>query len=260
MADVKDFSGLLIEACKQQHGTLVPALLETFLQNPSQHLDWIKRHKEKTLKAFAPNEQAGDFLRCAGRFALVAAVGEWATLQGLTGWQAGAARWGVEVCFNDWLVVWGGRGARSPRTMIGHVRRWLTTHASARMPVLKRDGGEEVVSDWATQNLAGWRRPEVLPDVDVLNRVEPRYVYLIQKDVFITEVCAGMNADAVAEALDQAGYVKTDKASRRSYYQRVRIPNVARLACLVVLPEVFEDPDEQQPEPTEVTPREAIPA
>jgi len=73
---------------------------------------------------------SGQVRRVAARFALVAAAGELATDENLTGWPPGAAKAAALRCFRDWVAAQGGAGPSGERDLIAQVRYWIEAHAN----------------------------------------------------------------------------------------------------------------------------------
>ena len=77
-------------------------------------------------------------------FALIAIAGELATKQGLTGWPTGAANDAAKVCFEDWLVSFGGISNHEDRAILAHVRAFFEAHGSSRFEALEQFNGDKV--------------------------------------------------------------------------------------------------------------------
>lgn len=97
------FADRLKHNTEQFHGTAFPAFIESVVQHADSLAPAIKELKDIFLADYVPRNVSGQIHRVASRFALVAAAGEWASQQGITGWDKGEAQMAVAKCFVDWL-------------------------------------------------------------------------------------------------------------------------------------------------------------
>ncbi|NML13865.1 DUF927 domain-containing protein [Azohydromonas sp. G-1-1-14] len=160
-----------------------------------------------------PKEAAGQVLRVARRFGLVAEAGELATRYGLTGWQPGEAEAAAGRCFDSWLESFGGPGRREDRALLQQVRAFFEAHGSSRFQDVD-DAGERII------NRAGFFR----------TGADGSRQFFVMPEVFRRELCAGFDHKAAAAALVAAGVIQPGadgKSSRtltpRALGQKVRV-------------------------------------
>jgi uncharacterized protein (DUF927 family) len=149
-----------------------------------------------------PKSAAGEVRRAADRFALIGAAGELATRWGLTGWRDGEALESAQRCLREWLGERGTVGNSDVEKGINQVRSFLATHGGSRFQAIDRSSsgrGAGKDGDALTiRNRAGFRR---------YNADTEETEYLILKDTFRNEVCAGCDALAIARELDKRGFL-----------------------------------------------------
>lgn len=143
----------LKEQTKHYHGVAGVAWLEYLTTH-----DYLP-----TLKAFIDDftamydglsSQAG---RVCKHFAIVAGVGELATLAGVTGWTAGQATKAVKACFDDWLGTYGKHGDLELTALIERIIHTIEQHRYGRMANIKA-GDYNPKENWAygKANLLGY--------------------------------------------------------------------------------------------------------
>lgn len=127
-------------------------------------LDYLSHHDYlATLKALIDDfsdtysELSSQAMRVCKHFAIVAGVGELATMAGITNWQAGQAKQAVKVCFDDWLATYGRHGDLELTALIERIVHAVEQHQYGRMINLRHEthGGK---SCWTNgkANLLGY--------------------------------------------------------------------------------------------------------
>jgi putative DNA primase/helicase len=162
----------------------------------------------------AHDEVGGQVARVAGRFALVAAAGEFATSLGITGWGEGEAESAASRCMRDWLEARGTAHNSEPEAMLQAVRAFLTRHGESRFTDMeaRAEDEEEGRRARATYNRAGWR-----------GTYSGRTEFLIDPDVFRSEVCAGFEPAQVCRVLAQRGCLKSGEEAGKLRYTLHRV-------------------------------------
>lgn len=146
---------------------------------------FLAEFESRTCPANAP----GTVRRVCKRFAVVALAGTLATDWGVLPWPPAQATEAATTCFQDWIQARGGATSMDALRGVEHVREFIQAHGSSRFEVLGFGDSQKVV------NRAGYKRKDEGGD----------WVYLIFKDTFRREVCAGLDVGRVCRELKQRG-------------------------------------------------------
>jgi putative DNA primase/helicase len=103
------------------YGAAARAFLRRFAADLAEARESVSGIRKAFLESALPVGAEGQARRVADRFALVAAAGELAKVQGVTGWPEGAAVAAALRCFRDWLAERG--GIRASKVL--DARAWL---------------------------------------------------------------------------------------------------------------------------------------
>jgi putative DNA primase/helicase len=176
----------------------------------------------------------GQVQRAGGRFAAVAAAGELATRLGITGWSEGDALEAARTTYRRWVQHRGGTGKAEITAAFSQVRLFLEQHGEARFAAawaperlkthVSADGRdiETVKTDRPTINRAGFRKAG-----------DDGWTYYVLPEVWRREVCKGMDAQTVARAMVERGWML--KATKQ--ISRVeRIPGEGNTTVYVITP------------------------
>ena len=201
-----------------------------YLEELTAHIPSCKAVVESWMQRFLedayPNCADGQVKRVANRFSLVAGAGELATSLGILPWGSGTALWATRECFRAWVHSRGGMGAAEYREALAKIRGFLAAHGSSRFEAWK--GGEE-----RTVNRAGFRKQE-----------NGETEYLIFRDVFKNELCAGGNHLNIAKYLLERGYlVPGDNGKPGRVYKLPREGTTARL--FTIKASILEEAEEE---------------
>jgi uncharacterized protein (DUF927 family) len=148
------------------------------------------------LKAVLPKDATGVVPRAALRFALVGAAGELATKLKITGWKRGESFRAAKTCFRSWMEH---RKTFDPVAMaVDRVQRFIVEN-NAKFEVV--GGGVRL-----NGSKVGYQK---------------KGKFLILPHVFRDSVCAGANAEAVADALEHAGFLNTSGRNRKKKQERI---------------------------------------
>jgi uncharacterized protein (DUF927 family) len=124
------------QASSLYHGAVFRAYLGHLAQDLNSDPDGLRDRLNATIKNFvadvAPPGSDGQVVRVAGRFALLAAAGEYASRSGALGWPEGDATWGVHECFLAWLHRRGGHGPLEVRNLLEQFEAFLHQHGASR--------------------------------------------------------------------------------------------------------------------------------
>lgn len=234
--DGASFARALIEAAASCYGLAAPAFVELVQRNADALPTRLRREREEFLRRHVPAGADGQVKRVAARFALVASAGELASEAKVTGWEAGEAAEGVLACFRAWLSQRGGAGNLEPQRMLEQVRHFLELHAKSRF---ERWSTDTESGNYIIQNRAGFRRGELSEAGD-----SEEHFYIL-KECFRAEVCSGLDHQAVAHALAEAGCLKREG---RNYTRSERLPGMGKTRCYVVTPAIFKTGDDAMQE------------
>ena len=147
-----------------------------------------------------PANSDGQAARVCGRFSLIAAGGELATVRNLTGWQPGAAIQAARKCFQAWINHRGGAGAQEERHALAQVAQFFELHGESRFSNLDSTDSREP----RTINRAGFRRTTTGGTAE----------YFVLPEVWRAEVCTGIDATYTARLCVERGLIKADAQGR----------------------------------------------
>lgn len=242
LADIDADAGAGMGAFETLHGHETPAALAMAIKDAAARhhggvgIEWLRRVVKDRPKLadfiadgirqfvadVTPSESAGQVIRVARRFALIAVAGELATHYGLTGWPEGESEVAAKKCFAAWLESFGGIGNREERAMLAQVRAFFEAHGASRF--------EDVASKWDQRipNRAGFYRN---------GRVGERE-FMVLPEAYSREICSGFDAKAVTAVLLKAGWLAPGEGSRAT--QKPRIPGIGPTRCYVFTGRMWE--------------------
>jgi putative DNA primase/helicase len=183
----------------------------------------------------------GQAARVAQHFGLIAAAGELATRFNIVAWPEGAAPSDCEALFEDWLSERGGSVSHEARQAVSRVRHFLEAHGDSRFENLDAPQDSRYEDPEAPQvSRSGRGRP-------VINRAGYRkgegdeQRWLVLPEVFVQEICAGLNPTSVARTLAQEKMLVPDAAGK---FSRLEWVHGKPQRVYVLTPSVFEGWDE----------------
>lgn len=198
----------LKDAATRHHGAVGVAWLRAIVQDRDELVDLITDGMRQFVAESAPAGAAGQVLRVARRFGLVAVAGELATHYGLTGWPEGEATQAANQCFAAWLDSFGGTGNREDRALLEQVRGFFETHGASRFEDVAADIDQRVI------NRAGFYR----------RGLDDAREYLVLPEAFRREVCAGFDLKAATQCLRTHGWIVPGGDGRPT--QKPRLPGI----------------------------------
>jgi uncharacterized protein (DUF927 family) len=211
------------DAAIRCHGAVGVAWLRCIVADRATLPDDMADGIKKFVAEVAPKGAAGQVLRVARRFALVAIAGELATLYGLTGWSKGEAFSAAHKCFRAWLEMFGGIGNREERDMLIQVRAFFETHGASRFEDLAAIHDQRII------NRAGFYR----------TTADGGREFLVLPEAFRRELCQGFSEKAVKAALIESGMLIVAKDGKPS--QNVRLPGLGSPKVYVIRYESGDD-------------------
>lgn len=220
------FARHLKMATAEHYGYPTRRFLQSLVDNFDAIAPTVKGYVDEFLDENCPKGADGQVSRVAARFGLVAAGGEMAVASGVLPWPAGEATRAAAVCFRDWLSVRGGIEPAEESDAIAAVRRFIELHGNSRFEAMgelaPRNGIGEAV-DQRVVNRAGFRCRAENGGIE----------YVVLPEAWRTEVCAGLDAAAVAKVLLTRGMLVTDSNGKFQKARRLPgFPNAVR--CYVV--------------------------
>ena len=198
----------LKDAATRHHGVAGVVWLRAVVNDRDKLADIITGCVRQFVAENTPPDAAGQVLRVAQRFGLVAVAGELATRYGVTGWAEGEATQAAGRCFAAWLDSFGGAGNREDRVLLAQVRGFFETHGASRF----EDVGASI--DQRVINRAGFYR----------TGMEGTREFLVLPEAFKRDVCAGFDLKAATQCLLAQGWILPGGDGRPT--QKPRLPGI----------------------------------
>jgi uncharacterized protein (DUF927 family) len=192
------FARHLKAASAEHYGHAARAFLDKIAATFGESSDLVATASKQFVAKHCPPGADGQVSRVCARFALVAAAGEMATFAGVLPWPEGEATKAAVRCFRAWLDQRGGVESAEETEGVSAVRRFIEAHGNSRFEpmgdLIPRNSHGDLMEPRIV-NRAGFRR------TDGDNGVE----FLVLPEVWKSEVCAGLDAGAVAKTLHKRG-------------------------------------------------------
>ncbi len=232
-ADADALSRALRQASEIHRGALGRAWLSLITSDPRHAVERVVALRRRWLEAEAPASAPGQVTRVAGRFALIAAVGELAIECGLVPWVAGAADDAARILFRSWIQARGGLLPAEIRDGLAQVRAFLEQHGSSRFEDAWRVKGigdlsnpdDDQPTTVRTIGRVGYRRMGDRGD-------GKRWIFLVFPEAWRTEVCRGFDHAMVARAMVERGWLA--KADGKHLAKFETVPGLGRKRFYVV--------------------------
>lgn len=211
-----EFAKEIKDRTSQYFGVAGQAWLEQLTANREQlHRD-VNDQINLFIRQVVPNGSAGQVVRVARRFALVAVAGELATEYGLTGWNTGDATAAAKTCFTSWLENFGGNGNREERAILAQVRSFFETHGASRFEDIRTTDEQRV------PHRAGFFR----------TTSENIREFIVLPEVFRNEICQDKDEKLVKKVLIKAGILSPAENGQPS--QNIRLPTFGSVKAYVL--------------------------
>ncbi len=189
-----EFANYLKAATRTHYGTPLQKFLSILTASRADVEAECRSQIEAFTKRLLPPNTTGEVPRALRRFGLVAAAGEVATANKLTGWKTGEAIAAAEACFKAWMEY---RRTFDPvANAVDLVRQFIVEH----------ENRFEVIGGKSVDGRIGYKK---------------KSAYLILPDAFRDEVCAGSKPEEVAENLERAGFLNTSGKNRLKKQERI---------------------------------------
>lgn len=203
------------DAAIRNHGEAGVAWLRQIVANRPTLPDTIAEGVKGFVDVAVPENAAGQVLRVARRFALVAMAGELASHYDITGWETGEAMKAAHKCFAAWLEAFGGTGNREEQNAVSQVRAFFEAHGASRFEDIHATSEQRVI------NRAGFYRTGANGERE----------FLVLPETFKRDLCQGFSEKAIKEALIAAGMLICGKDRPA---QLVRLPGLGPTRCYVL--------------------------
>ena len=188
--------------------------------------DELVRSARASRQAFkdrhVPAVAAGHVARVADRFALAAVAGEMAAALGILPWDAGEAEAAAARCFADWLAAReGGAAAVGVAAEAGEALARVRGFISANPARFELLGGDDDTSlnPRPVIDRAGWRK-RIGKAGD--GKGGGAWHYCFPTDAW-RKVCTGLDAEAAARALREAGFLLPQNGAARRHTRMERV-------------------------------------
>ena len=198
----------LKDAATRHHGAAGVVWLRAIVNDRDKLADFITGGVRQFVAENAPVGAAGQVLRVAQRFGLVAVAGELATHYGVTGWPEGEATEAASRCFAAWLDSFGGTGNREDRALLAQVRGFFETHGASRFEDVGAAFDQRII------NRAGFYRAGAAGERE----------FLVMPEAFKRDVCAGFDLKTATRCLQAQGWIVPGGDGRPT--QKPRLPGI----------------------------------
>ncbi|WP_295951746.1 DUF927 domain-containing protein [Rhodoferax sp.] len=234
-----DFSNHVQTHAAKRYGTAGRAWLEWLVANIATLRPRLEALMDGIEVQLVPPGAEGQVRRAVKRFALVAAAGELATQQGLTGWPEGTATWAVQTCLGTWLQARGGAGNSERAAMLRQVRMFFETQGEARFTWFHRAMDDHSAK---TLNRAGFRmlidsggsniKTNNQHQVMYGEGTPPEFIedatseFYVLPEVFKSEVCKGFDPEAVCRLLLELGCLTVSPSEPGRFSMKAKLPGM----------------------------------
>lgn len=197
------FAEYLNQQVKNYYGIPARAFIKSITEEDPEDLkkainEKTERVKQALIDGIASDDADSQVKRAINRFALVAFAGEYATANGLTGWQKDEALNACALCLKDWLTARGGVGNQEDKQILEQVKYFFEQHAESRFYDLTAGKDQKVV------NMAGYK-----------DKVLDEWEYYVLPTVFKNDVCQGLNINLAKEILTKNGWLKCEDSQQK---------------------------------------------
>ncbi len=210
------------DAAIKFHGAAGLAWLRCIVADRPKLADFIGDGIRRFVNDVAPSDAAGQVLRVARRFGLVAVAGELATRYGLTGWPESEAINAAQKCFAAWMESFGGTGNREERAMLSQVRAFFEAHGASRFEDVAANNDQRIL------NRAGFFRTGTNGERE----------FMVLSEAYKRDVCQGFDAKMVTRVLLAAGWLEAGNDGKNT--QKPRLPGIGPTRCYIFTGRMWE--------------------
>lgn len=211
-ASGKQFADTLCDRVARFHGTAFRAWLAFLTSDLDASTTLARELLRRYQTALMPDNAGNQVQRIVARFALLAVVGEIATLNGITGWQEGSAYGAVQICLHAWLNERAHIANQEDEGVLAQIKRFITAHQYSRFA--SWDGPDRPL------NMAGFRRVEK----DPLTGEEHTLFFILPEGW--REICRGFSPARAVRLCQEAECLLP--GSDGKYQSQVRLPEIGK--------------------------------
>jgi putative DNA primase/helicase len=223
-ANGHSFAQMLTENTSRYYGTAIRPWIKSLIRQKDHGAAIAQKLKRDFVEAYTPKDASGEVRRVMDVFGLLAAAGEMATAEDLTGWPKGEAEKGAHKCLEDWLKERGVNVASSDlEAGIQAVKLFLERFEKVKFEI------KYVTCDYLYE---GRESPRIV-DRSGIREVDGRGItvwFFILPEVFRTEVCGGHNPLAIARELKKRGLLRGPRTCNTASKSRVVLTGCTRSA------------------------------
>jgi putative DNA primase/helicase len=222
------FARQLKDAARRFYGAPLRVYLDFLVRNRAAVETALRNFQMEFLTRQVSAGASGEVFRAAQRFGLIAAAGELATDNGITGWETGEATNAAARCLKSWIADRGTTGAGDSETAVKQVRRFFEANGASRFQVLRHAAAESADENQVVVNRAGFRRQNGDGETE----------YLVFPETFKAEVCCGFDYKMVAHVLEDRGFLECQPPDLTKH---VRLPgNLGKVRAFCVRASILE--------------------
>ena len=233
--DSHEFAELLKKRCSNYYGTPIRAFINEVINCSDQLEQAFADVKARFFTDFIPAGSESQVQRVATKFALAAFAGEFATEKGITGWGASDGYDAIGRTFTKWLGSRGTTGQLEAERSLEQVKYFLLRHGMSRFipaSVVPAGGYKQDTPDRTYNNMAGYR----------ITNNDNAYEFIVFPEVYINEMCAGLNPQTVTKAVADRGFIELDPAGKSQV--RRRLPGLGQMRVYHFNAKMFDETDE----------------
>lgn len=230
-----EFAKELERSARAHYGTAFITYLMELAKHQGTVAATVKEAVRKFEAACLTDQASGQARRVAGRFALVGAAGELATMWGITGWQPREAMDAARICFEAWKSQRGGEGNQEERAALSQVREFLRRYGESAFTDWDRPANDTDKHAPVRADRAGYRRHNMEADAPE---------FYIFTEVFRSRVCKGYDAGFVGRLLLAKGYIQKGTETKRPWLVKPTLPTEGRPRVVHVLPSLWDNDDD----------------
>lgn len=214
--DPADFARQIFDSANRFYGIAIVAFLRDLVEKYEEIPKKIEVFRNSFMNRLDLKNPSGQVTRVANRFSLAAAAGELAIELGILPWPSEEALIGCLTCFNAWLDGRGGTGELEKGQALDQVIAFLQENRARFREIRcknndKSENGFEPVAEYIPHKQAGFTKTNDDGSVE----------FLVFKEVFKKEVCAGLDPKFVAYYLLEQGYLDPDSAGKVTRPERL---------------------------------------
>lgn len=217
--DPASFAQDLKEAVVKYYGTAAREWIKILAAGSENARAEITKLRAQFVKAEVPNGSDGQVSRVADRFALIAAAGELATAERITGWETGEAVLAAQRCFKDWLRERGGIGSSEVADARQRIDEAIQLGGSANFQRWKSNNSDRI----QVPKRQGFVKVEGNGDVEELE-----YAYYFLPEPFKT-LLSGLDFRTVIAGLVEIGVIVDHAGKSNKIYHVPTLGNKQRL-------------------------------